>query len=281
MPITSRSTAGDSGYQLKGDRPNLYEQWWVPAIMGTCAEDLVNAACLQPGEKVLDVACGTGVVARAAMNHSGTRVSVTGTDINDVMIDTARRYAQTNGSQDIEWRVGDAADLPFRNSTFNVVLCQHGLQYMPNRIEPLREMARVLIPGGRLVNSVWKSGSPFGTALRNSLGDRFGQESVSDWGESISLGDSQELRSLAQEAGFENCHVRYDVRIGRHRKPAEFIRGVIAASSLSGEFAGLSAEDQIGLLQSTVESLGDNMDDGGLAYPAECHTLTAQTSGSK
>lgn len=281
MPTTSQSTAGDSGYQLKGDRPNLYEQWWVPAIMGTCAEDLVNAAGLQPGEKVLDVACGTGVVARVAAHRGAAQVSVTGTDINDVMIDTARRHAQTNGAQDIQWRVGDAADFPFRNSTFDVVLCQQGLQYMPNRIEALREIARVLIPGGRLVTSVWKSGTPFGTALRKSLGDRFGQEAVSDWSESISLGDSHELRSLAEEAGFENCHVKYDVKIGRHNQPEEFICGVIAASSLSGEFAGLSAEDQKGLLQSTVESLGNYMDDGGLAYPAECHTLTAQTSESE
>ncbi|MCP5086287.1 MAG: methyltransferase domain-containing protein [Rhodobacteraceae bacterium] len=277
MSATCQSTAGDSCYQLQGDRPNLYEQWWVPAIMGPCAEDLVDTVCLRPGEKLLDVACGTGVVARAAARRGGAQVSVTGTDINEAMIETAQRYVDLDGLPNIRWRVGDAASLPFKTSTFDVVLCQQGLQFMPSRLAALREMARVLVPGGRLVASVWKSGSPFGTALRKSLVDCFGPEALSDWGVSISLGDRHKLRALAKDAGFEGCHVRYDVKIGRHREPEEFICGVIAASSLSGEFASLSAKDREKLVQSIIENLKNYVDDGGLAYPAECHTLTAQT----
>ena len=157
----------ESGYQLKGDRPNLYEQWWVPAIMGECAEDLVDAARLQPGESLLDVACGTGVVARVAARRMGGKISVTGTDISETMIDTAQVLSDAGAVQDIQWIVGDAANLPFETSTYDVVLCQQGLQFMPNRIAALNEVARVLRPGGRFVASVWKSSSPFGSALRH------------------------------------------------------------------------------------------------------------------
>jgi len=281
MSTAIQSVTRESGYQLKGDRANLYEKYWVPALMGPCAEDLVDAACLRIGEKVLDVACGTGVVARAAARREGAQVSVTGTDINDIMIDTARRYAESDGEQNVRWRIGDATNLPFESSTFNVVLCQQGLQFMPNRLVALSEMARVLVPGGRLVVSVWKSGSPFGTALRKALGARFGEDATSTWGASISLGDRHELRALAEEAGFKGCHVRYDVKIGRHLAPEEFIPGIIAATPLSDDFANLPAEDRRKLVRSIIEDLKIYMDDGGLAYPAECHTLTALTCGSK
>jgi len=277
MPTPSHKNDSSSGYQLKGERTNLYEQWWVPAIMGTCAEDLVDVACLQTGEKVLDVACGTGVVARVAARVGGESVSVTGTDINCDMLKAARRFAHPECAREIEWCVGDAARLPFEDSTFDVVLCQQGLQFMPDRDASMREMKRVLAPGGRLVASVWKSGSPFGTALRKSLGDCFGQAAVSNWGESISLGDHHELHTLATEAGFTDCHVRYDVKIGRSSEPEKFIPGVIEASSLSEEFASLSAEDKRKIVRQVVESLKDYTDDGGMAYPADCHTLTAQS----
>ncbi len=281
MSTTSQSPAGKSGYQLQGDRPNLYEQWWVPSLMGPCAEDLVDAACLQVGEKVLDVACGTGVVARAAALRECCQLSVTGADINDVMIDTARRHAGANDTRNIRWCIGDATDLPFESSIFNAVLCQQGLQFMPNRLMALCEMARVLVPGGRLVASVWKSGSPFGSVLREVLGGRFGEDATSSWGASISLGDRLELRALAEDAGFKDCHVRYDVKIGRHPAPEEFICGVIAATPLSNDFANLPANERRKLIRSITQALENYMDDGGLAYPAECHTLTAQTQRGK
>lgn len=277
MPTAKKIMTSESGYQLKGNRPSLYEKWWVPAIMGECAEDLVDAAFLQPGERVLDVACGTGVVARAAARRLGSTISVTGIDINETMIGTAQVFSEAGVVENIQWIAGDAANLPFETSTFDVVLCQQGLQFMPERIAALSEVARVLRPGGRLIASVWKSGSPFGNALRKALGDWFGQEAVSDWGESVSLGSRHDLRALAAMAGLEDCHVRYDVKVGRHRQPQAFIAGVIAASALSVEFANLPVKDRAKLVHSIIDGLDNFTDDGGLAYPAECHTLTAQS----
>ena len=281
MSTTLQSINRASGYQLMGDRVNLYEEYWVPALMGPCAEDLVDAARLKTDDKILDVACGTGVVARAVASRKGFQVSVTGTDINKVMLDAAQYYAGSDGARNIQWCIGDAANLPFESSVFNVVFCQQGLQFMPNRLAAVNEMARVLVPGGRLIASVWKSGTPFGTAVRKALSAQFGEDATSTWSSSISLGYRHELRALAEDAGFADCHVRYDVKIGRHHAPEEFISGIIAATSLSDEYSNLTSDDRKKLLGSVIDDLKNNFDDGGLAYPAECHTLTAQKQGSK
>ncbi len=276
MATNPQNTTQEVGYQLKGDRPDFYEQYWVPALMGACAEDLVDAACLQAGENVLDVACGTGVVVRAVALRANSQNSITGTDINDVMVSTAQRDANSKGLQNIKWHIADATDMPFNNAIFDVVLCQQGLQFMPNCLAAMCEIKRVLAPGGRFVASVWKSGSPFGIALRKALDTQFGEGTTSNWDASISLGDRFKLRAIAKEAGFTDYHISYDVKIGRHHAPEEFVSGVIKTTSLAEEFANLAVIDQEKLTRSVVSALEYYMDDNGLAYPAECHTLIAR-----
>jgi SAM-dependent methyltransferase len=150
---------------------------------------------------------------------------------------------------------------------------------MSNRLDALREIARTMVPGGRLVVSVWRSGSPFGTTLRKVLGSWFGKDATSTWDASISLGDRHELHALAEEAGFKDCHVKFDIKIGRHHAPEEFISGVIAATPLSDEFTQLPTAEQRKLVYLIIEDLEGYIDDVGLAYPAECHTLTARSRG--
>lgn len=276
MPLDIENSAKESGYQLAGERPKLYEQWWVPALMGPCAEDLVDAADLQPGDNVLDIACGTGVVARAAMRRGKEEISVAGTDLNEGMIDAARSFSNKGAARKISWTVADASHLPFETSTFDVILCQQGLQFMPDRIAVFNEAARVLCSGGRFVASVWKSGSPFGDALRKALGDWFGPEAIEGWNEPGSLGNRHALLALASEAGFKGCHVGFDVKTGRHPRPEDFVAGVIGTTSSSERFADLPVSERKRLIASVLGYLQGYIDYGGLAYPVECCTLTAQ-----
>jgi ubiquinone/menaquinone biosynthesis C-methylase UbiE len=265
----------ESGYQLKGRRPEIYETFWVPALMGPCAEDLVAAANVEPGDKVLDVACGTGVVTREAAHRTGSSADVTGADINEAMLDTARQFAIRHGMPDIHWELCDAASMPFADATFDVVLCQQGLQFMPDRPAAVAEMARVLVPGGRLAISVWKSASPFGSALRSVLDRAFGEGTTASWQAASSLGDRDELRSLAENAGFSNCHVRFDVKVARHPDPEAFVSGVLAATPLADDIAEMTDHERGNLVHAIIGRFDTYMDDGGMAYPAECHTITA------
>src|SRR6516162_2493896 len=131
-----------SGWQLAGTGPESYERHNVVAFMGTSRE-LVALAALRSGERVLDVACGTGVLARLAANAVGPTGNVARADLNEGMLSIARAKAGQEGLP-IEWRVCDAAALSFPDGAFDVALCQWGLEFIPDRPRALRQIARVL-----------------------------------------------------------------------------------------------------------------------------------------
>src|SRR5690606_34921382 len=137
------------GNEFGGHAPENYERFFVPAIGAPLANDLVETAGLQPGERVLDVACGTGVVDRLAAQRIGPNGTTAGLDINPGMLAVARAAAPPGVA--IQWHEASADTMPFTDAAFDVVLCQMGLQFMPDRVAALKEMHRVLVPGGRLI----------------------------------------------------------------------------------------------------------------------------------
>jgi ubiquinone/menaquinone biosynthesis C-methylase UbiE len=118
----------------------LYERYLVPAKFGPWAEDLVALGAPQPGERVLDVACGTGVVTRLVVPHVGATGKVVGLDLNAGRLVVARSLSSGSGST-IEWREGDVSALPFADVVFDLVCCQQGFQFFPDRFTALREMS--------------------------------------------------------------------------------------------------------------------------------------------
>lgn len=126
-------------FQISLDAAEVYESKFVPAIFGECAPHLVGFAEIGPGQAVLDVACGTGIVARTAAERVGPQGRVVGVDLNDPMLAVARRLRP-----DVDWRRADAATLPFDDASFDAVLCQAALMFFPEPEQALREMARVV-----------------------------------------------------------------------------------------------------------------------------------------
>jgi ubiquinone/menaquinone biosynthesis C-methylase UbiE len=162
----------ESGWQLEASAPELYERYMVPGIARLWAADLVERAVPKPGERVLDVACGTGIVARLAAAAMGAD-HVAGLDINKGMLAVARSRSAGSGLT-IEWHEASALDLPFQDSSFDLILCQLGLQFFPDQPRALREMIRVLVPDGRLAFSVFTAieRTPLTNALAAAL-DRY------------------------------------------------------------------------------------------------------------
>src|SRR5215218_1556352 len=149
-----------------GSLAELYERDLVPAIFGPWVEDLLAAADVRPGARVLDVACGpgarvldvacgTGVVARAAAPRVGPTGAVVGLDLSPAMLAAAAALPSVAGAP-IAWQEGNALALPFADRSFDVVVCQQGLQFFPDRLAAMREMRRVLVPGGRVALAVWR-----------------------------------------------------------------------------------------------------------------------------
>ena len=142
-----------SGWQVAGTAPEMMERYLIPAFATTYAE-LVALAALHGGERVLDVACGTGGVTRRVAQAVGAAGKVVGIDVNEGMLSMARTEPQRHDGPPIEWRHSDAVALPFPHAAFDVVLCQYGLEFFADRAAGLREMARVLVPG-----AAWSCGS--------------------------------------------------------------------------------------------------------------------------
>jgi SAM-dependent methyltransferase len=133
-----------------GTAAENYQRHFVPAIAEPVSAGLLGTAALRPGERVLDVACGTGVVARHAAEQVGPTGTVTAIDLSPDMIDVARA-TPAPATPPIDWHVGDATSLPFPDSSYDVVLCQMGLMFIEDRNAAVAEMHRVLAPGGRVV----------------------------------------------------------------------------------------------------------------------------------
>ncbi|HEU4368132.1 MAG TPA: methyltransferase domain-containing protein [Methylomirabilota bacterium] len=192
----------------------IYQREMVPASFARWAPDLVELAGVGPGQHVLDVACGTGVVTRLVAERVGSSGRAAGLDVNADMLAAARTASP--GSR-IEWHEGRAQALPFPDGTFDVVLCQQGLQFFPDRTAGLREMRRVLVPGGRLALSCWRSveHQPGMRALEQALAWHVGARNAAL--PPLSLGDREQLRGLLAAVGFREVCIRAEIRTARRR----------------------------------------------------------------
>jgi len=139
-------------FQISAEQAASYEHTFVPAIFAQWASPLLDAADVQPGQRVLDVACGTGILARTAADRVGPSGTVVGVDINAGMLTVARRVRP-----DLDYRRADAVSLPFPNDTFDAVLCQSALMFFPDATRALSEMGRVCRPSGVVGVQVYSS----------------------------------------------------------------------------------------------------------------------------
>lgn len=198
---------GKEHWQLEGSAPELYQRYLVPAITLKWAEDLVQRAQLRAGDEVLDVACGTGVVARLAAKKMGAG-HVTGLDLNAGMLAVARGVS--NEGPPVNWREGSALDLPFPCFHFEVVLCQLGLQFFADQSRALREIRRVVHMSGRVALSVYSpiERSPGAHAFVRALDDVLGSQASRIKRGEHSFATPAQLEKLVRDAGFGSVEVQ-------------------------------------------------------------------------
>lgn len=188
----------DSTRQLQVEAARAYEALFVPALVGQYAPEVADAARVDEGARVLDVACGTGVVAREMLKRVGPTGRVVGIDPVPGMLEVAREIAPG-----VEWRQGNAESLPFADESFDAVVSQFGLMFFMDRSQAIREMLRVLASAGRFAVAVWDSLENIPAYAEGAeLFERIaGQQAADALRAPFVLGDVDVLRRMFSEAG--------------------------------------------------------------------------------
>lgn len=254
-----------------------YERYLVPRLFGPTADALLDAVSPARGMSVLDVACGTGIVARKVSERVGAGGRIAGVDLLSDMLEQARANSPTEPP--IEWHQASAGDMPFSDGEFDLVLCQHGMQFFPDKAAALREMRRVMADGGRLGVIVLSdiNNTPPLVALIDALGRHLGPAPAGFVQMVGALGNQPELRGLIEGAGFSNVTVEPMSMEYRFPSPKEFVRWYLQSTPLAANPAVAEADEAT---RARVESdfsaaLADYVDGDGLRLPVENLVATA------
>ena len=265
---------GREQWQLSGDAAELYERYPVRYILGPWAQALVARAGLKHDELVLDVACGTGVIARLAAHAVGPTGCVTGLDLNAGMLAVARSLPAPSGAP-ITWIEGSAVAMNLPSAAFDVVFCQQGLQFFPDRPAALCEMRRVLRPSGRAVLSVWRTMGVYHAAVTDALRAHVGAEVAARFSASRVVPDADELGRLAADAGFRDVAIEACRMNTRLPAVDRFVLAHLAATPVAGAVAAASVDARSAVADHVRLALRAYADGDGVTVPDESNVVTA------
>ena len=248
-----------------------YEELYVPALFAQWCPRVLDAVGLKPGDRVLDVACGTGVLAREAATRVGPGGFVAGVDPGLGMLAVAQERAPG-----VEWREGTAESLPYPERTFDAAVSQFGLMYFSDRRQGLREMARVLKPGGTLSLAVWDTleNSEAYPILVEQLKRLAGDAAANGVSAPFTLGDRDALLALFDQLGLASVNV--ETQNGTARFPS--IRAMVD-SELRGwlPVTGVVLDDELceTILVATEKALAEYVTaDGSVVFNSPAHIVT-------
>ena len=253
---------------LSGSEGSAETEWSAP--LEPWARMLVDAAGIDPGDRVLVVACGTGIVARVAADRTGAAGSVVGLDRDPAMLAVARRLRP-----DLEWREGDAMGLPFLARSFDVVLCQAALMSFSDTGRALREMARAIKDDGTVAIQVWDrlDAQPAYRPFIDVVAGSAGTDEAVLLSSSFSRGDLSELQGLLRTAGLWPVVTRTESTHLRFGSVGAFVMTELQKTPL-----GASLTDDV--LSRIVEGSREALEaftspDGSLDVPIRGHVITA------
>lgn len=265
----------ESGLHAQIEAARAYDALFVPALFGQWAPKVVRAAQLEPGQRVLDVACGTGVLARQVYEETGPTGYVAGLDAHPGMLAVARELAPS-----VDWRHGAAEAMSFRDHFFDRVVSQFGLMFFDDPATGVREMLRVLAPDGRLVVAVWDSlDSIPAYADEVALIERLAGERAADAVRvPFALGDRQRLTELFARAGAASIDITTERGTGRFPS----VR-VMVEADLRGWLPVMDvklSEDEIGTILREAEGALEHYVTGEQRVEFDCtaHVVAATKS---
>lgn len=248
---------------LTGTGAEHYERWFVPVIATPVSALTLAAADLRPGERVLDVACGTGVIARLAAERVGPAGAVTAVDLSPDMIAVART-TPAPPQPVVDWQVGDAVSLPVPDGSFDVVTCQMGLMFLDDRAAAVAEMRRVLRPGGRLAVSTPGTIQPAFDVMERAITDHIGAELAGFVRAVFSMHDPSAVALLLGDAGLQDVRAVESTATLQLPGPAEFLWQYVNLTPMAPLVAAAPAEAQDAMERQFVAEARPLVVDGGM-----------------
>ena len=267
-------------WQISGNSPAAYERYLVPGFFKPWAETLTAYTSPTSGGEILDVACGTGIVARTVASTLKNGARVIGLDNNREMLNKASELSEKAGLE-IDWQQGHADQLPYENDRFDYVFCQQGMQFFPEPQQVLKEMHRVLKPGGRLALNIMRSirHNPAFKILSDELEKHVGENAGSMMRAPFPEWDQKKIRNMVEDAGFRDISLHLEIISMRFPSSEEFLRREAASSPLAGEMESLAGETRNKLIDHLHESLEPYQDDKGVVFPMETMMIIAEKQG--
>lgn len=259
----------------------VYESFLVPHLFTPWARDLVARAQPKPGERVLDVACGTGIVVREVLPVVGSTGRVAGVDFSPAMLAVAR--TRVPGGAPVEWYEASAEALPFPDAAFDLVLCQQGLQFFPEKPGAIREFRRVLAPGGRVALSVWRTleHNPVHEAMNEVVVRHLGTPTIA----AAFSGNAPELEALLSGSGFEDVAIEPVSMTLRFPSADRFVRlSVLAGAAVTPVLAELDEAERATLVEAMQQDVGAKLQryshDNEINVPMAAYVATAHIPAS-
>ena len=258
-----------------GDVPGNYDRYLGPILFHGFADDLAGRLEVKPGMRVLETACGTGIVSRRLAERLRGAGSLVATDLNEAMIAYARTQAPAGHA---EWRPADATRLPFPDQSFDAAVCQFGLMFFPDKAAGIREAFRVLKPGGQYLFNVWDilAKNPAARIAHETAARFFPADPPNFYCVPYGLHDPAPVRQWLGEAGFTRIEVSHVAGHGSSPSAAEAAIGLIEGNPIAAAIVQRRADALEEVKQATAAAVAAELGDPPVRIPLHAVVFSAR-----
>jgi SAM-dependent methyltransferase len=277
MARVTGATMADRNAAFVGEIPGNYDRYLGPIFFHGYADDLAARLPVTPGMRVLETACGTGIVTRRLADRIRGHGSLVATDLNEAMIAHGRTTLAA-GPGLLEWQPADATKLPFPDGSFDAVVCQFGLMFFPDKSAGVREAFRVLKPGGRYLFNVWDAivHNPLARIAHETVAAFFPADPPTFYEVPFSLHDPEPVLALLGQAGFGEIAWTHREMTATSSSSADAARGLIEGNPILGAIMERRPEALGDIKQAVADAIAAELGDHPVVFPLRAIVFSAR-----